>query len=299
MEATALEYDLLATFVAVAEQASFSKAARVLQVSKATVSRAIRRLEAVVGAELLHRTTHAVTLSTAGSALYERTAPHLRALKEALGTLPERDEEPAGELRVTAPHDVGTILLPELMAKFMARYPSVRCDLHLSNTMVDLVAERFDLAIRAMPPRKMPDSTLTVRKLGRTGVGVYASPSYVGRRGMPTTLGAAKHEWVVMPSTLSLMFHDIPGFAPRMLANDVLAIRGLLLEGLGVGVLPRFVAEPCVLDGTLVRVLPNVPLLDSVGLVLAYPSSGQVPRKVSAFRDFLIEQVRSRRLDPP
>jgi len=298
MSETELEYDLLATFVAVAEQTSFSKAAKTLRVSKATVSRAIQRLETLVGAELLHRTTHAVALSTAGSALYERTAPHLRALKQALGTLPERAEEPSGELRLTAPHDVGTILLPELIAKFMVRYPAIRCDLHLSNTMIDLVAERFDLAIRATS-RKLPDSTLTVRKLGRTSFGAYASPSYVVRRGAPTSLGAAKHDWVVMSATLRLVFHDVRGFAPRMLANDVLAVRSLLLEGLGIGVLPKFVAEPCVMDGSLVRVLPNARLLDAIDLALVYPSSGQVPRKVSAFRDFLIDQVKSRRLDPP
>jgi DNA-binding transcriptional LysR family regulator len=297
MDETGLECDLLAIFVAVADQASFSKAAKALGVSKATVSRSIQRLETLVGAELLHRTTHAVALSTAGSALYERTAPHLRALKQALGTMPERDEAPSGELRLTAPHDVGTILLPELIAKFMARYPAVRCDLHLTNTIIDLVAERFDLAIRATP-RKMPDSTLTLRKLGRTTFGVYASPSYVLRRGAASSLGDIKHDWVVMPAMQRLLLRELREFVPRVLANDVLAVRSLLLEGLGIGLLPRFVAEPCLTEGTLVRLLPNTRVFDAIDLALVYPSSGQVPRKVSALRDFLVEQVKSRRLDP-
>ena len=298
MDATALEYDLLATFVAVADETSFSKAARRLGVSKGTVSRAIQRLESLVGAQLLHRTTHTVALSTAGSALYERTAPHLRALKQALGTLPERAEEPSGELRIAAAHDVGTILLPELLTTFMARYPKVRVDLQLSNTRVDLVAERFDLAIRAMP-RKLRDSSLRVRKLGRTEAGVYASPSYLARRGVPTSLGAANHDWVVMPPLRRALFQGVRGVVPRMLTNDVLAVRELLRQGVGVGALPSFVAAPCVVDGSLVRVMPKTRILDVIDLALVYPTSGQVPRKVSAFCDFVLERVKSRGLGPP
>src|SRR5215831_2147300 len=101
MPATPPDYDLLAALVAVAEEASFSKAARRLGVTKGTVSRAIARLEDSVGAELVHRNTHKVALSTAGTALYERTAPHLSALDRAVGTLPERSEQPSGELRIT------------------------------------------------------------------------------------------------------------------------------------------------------------------------------------------------------
>src|SRR5882672_9474023 len=125
MTATAIDYDLLAAFVAVAEETSFSKAARRLGITKGTVSRSIARLEDLLGAELVHRNTHKVALSTAGTALYERTAPHLAALDRAVGTMPERSERPSGELRITAPHDFAAILLPELVAQFLVRYPEV------------------------------------------------------------------------------------------------------------------------------------------------------------------------------
>ncbi len=296
MNATPVDYDLLATFVAVADEASFSKAAQRLRVSKGTVSRAIQRLEAAVGAELLHRTTHAVTLSTAGTALYERTAPHLRALRQAVGTLPEHAAEPSGELRVTAPHDFGTIVLPQLIAQFSLRHPKIRFDLHLTGTQIDLVADGFDLAIRATTG-KMRDSTLTQRKLGRTTFGVYASPSYLARRGAPVTLGDPKHDWVVMPLMVRAAFRSVRGFEPRTLASDLLAVHGLLREGIGVGLLPRFVAAPSLPGGELVQVLPNERLLEAIGLSLVYPSSGQVPRKVAAFRDYLLEQVRPRWLE--
>src|SRR5690348_13053202 len=110
---TPFDYQLLAIFRAVAVQTSFSKAAKRLGVAKGTVSRAIARLEDIVGAELLHRSTHSVALSTAGTALYERTAHHVAALDQAVKGLPERAEEPSGDLRVTAPTDFGAILLPD------------------------------------------------------------------------------------------------------------------------------------------------------------------------------------------
>ena len=297
MDATSLDYSLLAAFVAVADETSFSKAATRLNVTKGTVSRAIQRLERIVGAKLLHRTTHAVALSTAGAALYERTAPHLRALRDALGTLPEREQEPAGLLRVTAPHDFGTILLPQLISQFSLRYPAVRFDLILTGAVVDLVSERIDLAIRASAG-PMRDSSLTARKLGRTGFGIFAAPSYVARRGVPKEVGDAKHDWVIMPQLKKLVFGHLSDFEPRVVANDVLAVRSLIAEGLGVGALPGFVADPGLADGALVRVLVH----DHGGQVptfsIVYASSSALPRKVVAFRDFVIEQTKGRRLDP-
>src|SRR5262245_31868470 len=110
--------DLLQAFVAVAETSSFSAAAERLGTSKATVSRAIAKLEEGVGAELVHRTTRQVALSTAGTALYERAAPHLAALQKSVCTLPELEEAPSGELKITAAIDIGATLLPEVVARF-------------------------------------------------------------------------------------------------------------------------------------------------------------------------------------
>src|SRR4051812_43730692 len=100
MSAT-IDLDLLTLFVAVAEASSFSEAARRLRVPKSTVSRGVARLEDALGTQLLQRTTRQVSLSTAGAALYERTAPLLVALRQAVGALPERQEQPSGDLRIT------------------------------------------------------------------------------------------------------------------------------------------------------------------------------------------------------
>jgi DNA-binding transcriptional LysR family regulator len=294
MEETPFDYQLLAIFTAVADQNSFSKAARKLGIAKGTVSRAIARLEDVVGAELLHRTTHSVALSTAGIALYERTAHHLAALDQAVIKLPERAEEPAGDLRLTAPNDFGAIVLPEILAQFSFRYPQIAFDVRLSNDRVDLVAGGFDLAIRAAPAR-MKDSSLTIRRLGFARADFYAAPSYVARRGKPRLLGDPKHDWIMHANLTSTW--KLPAKTVRFLCDDFLLIRNLVREGGGVGLLPRFVADAYVRDGSLEMVpVGSAPPLGAP-FVLLYPSSGHVPRKVTAFRDFLVERLKTAPLD--
>lgn len=293
MNATQGNIDLLATFAAVASAESFSRAAKQLGVSKGTVSRAIARLERELGAQLVHRTTHEVALSTAGTALYERVAPHLAALGNALGELPERAEEPSGVLRVTAAHDVAAIILPEVIAPFTLRYPEVRFDLRVTNARLNLVADKIDVAIRAA--RTLTDSTLKARRLGTGAGGFYAAPSYLARRGEPRQLGDAKHEWIVMTSAITL-FRGPKDFRPRILVDDVVTSRELAIAGVGVTMLPTFVAVEAVARGELAPVLPGRGF-GSVGMFLVYPSSGQVPRKVTVFGDFLAARLLTKPFD--
>jgi DNA-binding transcriptional LysR family regulator len=294
MSATPIAYDLLAVFVAVAEAESFSKAAERLGVTKGTVSRAIARLERRVGAELLHRTTHRVALSTAGTALYERTAPHFAALGRALGELPESAAEPSGELRITAPHDIAAMILPELIAQFSLRYPDVRFDLRVTNARLDLVREKIDLAIR-VGGGKLADSSLRARRLGTAGTRFYAAPSYVARRGAPRVFGDSKHEWILLGPMRR--FLDAPkDLRPRTTVDDVITARNLALEGVGVTALPHFVAAESVADGRLEPVLSARSLMQA-SLFVVYPSSGQVPRKVTVFTEFLAARLKARPLD--
>lgn len=294
MNATQPDYALLAAFVAVAEAESFSKAAKRLGLSKGTVSRAIARLERQLGAELVHRTTHQVALSTAGTALYERTAPHLAALGHALGELPERTAEPSGELRVTAPHDVAAMILPELIAQFSLRYPDVCFDLKVTNVRLDLVKEKIDLAIRAAAP-KLADSSLKARRLGNATARWYGAPSYLARRGEPRAFGDPKHEWVVMGLMLALE-RPPKDFRPRVVVDDVITARNLAREGVGLALLPPFVAAESVAEGRL-TLLRDVRPLGTAHLFAVYPSSGQVPRKVTVFSEFLAARLKPRLLE--
>jgi len=284
MPKTALDYDLVTIFVAVAEDKSFTKAAKRVGIGKGTVSRAIAALEKIVGAELIHRTTHAVALSTAGIALYERTAVHLRALDEAIGNLPERGEQPSGVVRLTAPPDIATSLLPEVLTQFALRYPEVSFDLHIMNATTNLVAEGFDLAIRAVG-LGLKDSTLTVRRLGTVSGGFYAAPSYIARRGRPKRI-SRDQEWILQAATVQRW--KLPREQIRFVCDDFAVMRELASEGAGITFLPNYFAAPYVRSGKLESV-PIAGLSMTVRLVMLYPSRGQLPRKVIAFRGFLLD----------
>ncbi|MCU0701433.1 MAG: LysR family transcriptional regulator [Myxococcaceae bacterium] len=287
---TQIDLQLLETFAAVAEQSSFSKAAAKLGVAKGTVSRSIAQLEALLGVELLHRTTHHVSLSTAGAALHERTRGHLTALRSAVVDLPEREEAPAGLLRMTAAPDFGAIVLPPVLAAFSRRFPAVRFDVRLSGHQVDLVKDGYDLAIRvATAPLK--DSTLTARRLGRGSAAFYASPSYVARRGRPKQLGDERHTWVLHHGFVR--FFKLRPETVHFSVDDFLLARDLMRDGVGVGGLPTFVARAFLREGLLEEVPIGGTTTMGGDLVMLYPSSGQTPRKVTAFRDFLVEALRA------
>jgi DNA-binding transcriptional LysR family regulator len=290
MSETRVDYDLLAIFVAVASEASFSKAAIKLGLGKGTVSRGIARLEETLGTELIHRTTHKVTLSTAGTALYERTASHLAALEQAVKRLPERAEEPSGVLRIAAPHDFAAIVLPELLSRFALRYPEVVLDIRIANARVDLVAEGIDLAVR-IAAGPWPDSSLTIRRVSAAAASCYAAPQYLLRRGRPKEYGDERHEWIVHRA-LEKHWKTARATNARFVCDDFLVLRGLACSEAGIAAMPDFVAAPLVRDGSLEAVAVTGLPTASASVFVAYPSSGQVPRKVAAFRDFLVARMK-------
>jgi len=293
------DFDLLSIFVSVAEASSFSLASKRQRLPKSSVSRGVARLEDALGAQLLHRTTRHVSLTTAGAALYERTAPLLTSLREAMGALPERQEQPSGELRITAPNELGPWFLAELVARFVARYPAVRVDAHMTSRHVDLVAEGFDLALRGSH-KKLKDSSLTARWLGSFQGQLYASPVYIARRGTPrTSRDLQGHDWVVLRSMRGPMRLDGPGepivVQPqgRIVTDDFLFVREAARAGAGIALMDSLFAEKDVVDGRLVCLLPRYSVKAS-GLYLVYPATRHVPRKVTAFRDLLLEVIQVR-----
>ncbi len=288
----------LTLFEAVARTASFSAAAKELGLPKSTVSRGVARLEAELGTQLLFRTTRQVALSEAGTALYDRIAPLLRSVKSAIGELPEREEQPSGTLRVTAPVDLGVLFLADVVTRYTARYPQVSVDLHLTGRVVDLVGEGFDVALRV--GAKLADSSLVVRRAAPVVTQLVASPLYLARRGTPRAeADLDAHEWVAFrsgPQRLRVAGpREATRAAPtaRIVCDDLLFVRDAIRAGAGIGLLPAFVAEPDVVAGRLVRVLPRVE--HAAGwLHVVMPAAKHVPRKVTAFRDLVLELLRSR-----
>ncbi len=191
-----LDLNLLETFVLVAELGSFSAAAAKLGVQRSSVSRNISALENELKRQLFARTTRRLSLTTAGTTFLVSVRPLLASLQQVVQSLPEREESPAGTLRITAPQDVGVTLLANAITGFMARYPDVTVDVSLGSTPTDLVAEGFDIALRAAPGRRK-DSSIVSKKLSDIELNLYASPTYLAPRVTPKRLDDIRdHEWI-------------------------------------------------------------------------------------------------------
>lgn len=286
------DLNLLRRFVAIAQSTSFSAAAQKLGLPKSTMSRSVARLEQELGTRLLHRTTHAVGLTTAGAALLERVAPLLGSLETALSSLPEQTERPSGLLRITAAPDFAAAMLAPLVARFAFLHPDIRVEARLTTEYLDLVAEGFDLALRASSKR-LADSRLVARRMGRVELQLFASPAYLSRRGVPRNEEELQgHEFVLFPRARRMPeLRMLP--AARIVADDFFYVRETLRAGGGIGVLPVSLSRGDMATGDLVRVLPRF-VAGTGTMYLVHPHSEHVPAKVTAFRDFLLENLAAR-----
>lgn len=298
MPASRIDLNLLRSFVAVHTRGSFSAAAEHLGVPRSTVSRAVTALEEALGTSLFQRTTRRVSTTDAGLALHERVGPTLEALETAVIDVPDRGEAPSGVLRVTATADVGRIFLTDVVARYVARYPGVDVELHASNTMVDLVKERFDVAVR-LSGKAMRDSSLVARKVGVVKFEIFAAPAYLARAGTPRS-GAelARHDWVSMRGIPLVELAQRAGVVVaegnvRARSNEMLWVRELVRQGVGVAAMPSFVAASDVATGRLVRVLPGLSA-EAARIYMVHPARKHLPSRLVEFREMLIETFRSR-----
>jgi len=281
-----IDLNLLRTFAVAHETGSFSAAAKRLRVPRSTVSRAVTALEEATGALLFHRTTRKVTSTRAGAALFDRIEPWLVRLEAAARDIPEASRLPGGTLRITAPADLGEVLLAEAVARYGARYPDTRVEVALGPRVVDLAKEGFDMALRfARGP--LPGAGFVTRRLGKVAFALFASPVYLARRGTPRALAElASHDVVAIGGASGAL----PG-KPRVVCDDKAYARALLRAGGGIGLLPTYLAADDVADGRLVRVLPSHEV-ESGAVYLVLPSNRHVPSRVTAFRDLLEELLR-------
>lgn len=292
-----LDLNHLSIFVMVAQTASFTDAARRLGMPKSTISRVVSSLEASLGVRLLQRTTRSVALTTAGQALFDRVGPRLKALSEAIDELPELSDEPSGSLRITATADFATEVLGEILAGFCRRYPRITLEMHLLQRPVDLVKEGYDAAFRFLA-RKPRDSTLVARKVGDVNLRFYASPAYLEARPAPRTPDdLLEHDCVAIAGTSPFALEEVSHVRARLrlriLADDGFFLREIVRHGMGIGLLPTFLAHQDVRDGRLVGVLTRwaVPM---GGIFLLYPSARHLPKKTVALRDHVTEALRGR-----
>ncbi|HEX3344444.1 MAG TPA: LysR family transcriptional regulator [Polyangiaceae bacterium] len=291
----------VSTFVHVADGGGFTAAAKALGVPKSTVSRALVRLERKLGVRLVQRTSRLVALTDAGKAYYERVRGAVASVSDATADVVDMGTEPRGTIRLTAPADLGQALVAGVVASFARQYPQVVFEVTLTSRVVDLVAEGYDLAVRASPLR---DSSLVARKLGEASLGLFAAPEYLDRRGTPARVAdLSGHDFVTFRSMGHGSMLPLTGPAGdevvevhgTITSDDLLFIQRLLTAGAGIGLVPLFFSE-CAsreeLSG-LRRVLPQW-TVRGAGVSIVAPSARQEPRRVKLFREALLAEAKRR-----
>ena len=255
------------TFVTVVEKGSMTAAAVALATTPSVLSRAITRLEARLGVQLLRRTTRRLSLTEPGQRYLEQARAAFTLIDDAERSVQGAgDGELSGRVRLSVPTTYGHHRLPAALHRFRQQYPKVRIELGITNRNVDLVAEGYDLAIRLGP---LPDSGLVARQLEDAPLCLVAAPDYLSRAGTPQTLGAlARHACIpfVMPSTGRVapwVFmedgREVDWTPPAYLqvAEDVLGVVSLAAHGMGICQTYDFIAQDLLRQGRLVEVLAH------------------------------------------
>lgn len=287
------DFEAWAIFATVAETGSFTAAADMLSLSKASVSKAVSRLEAQLGTVLFHRTSRRISLSSAGRGLLDN-AMRIRAEGEA-AIEAARDEAQllAGTVRLAAPMSFGLRSIGPLVATFMAAHPGVTIDLHLSDEHIDIVDRGFDLALRIAA---LPDSSLRVIRLRKVVRHIVAAPTYLDRHGRPQQPEDLNRHFGFIYSNLADPDHwHLTGpdgrrvsVQPRaaLRANNSDVMLPALINGLGIAILPDFMCDDALGAGTLETLLPQWQLED-VALNIVTPPSAHRPARVEALISFL------------
>jgi DNA-binding transcriptional LysR family regulator len=289
------DLDTVAVFVKVVQAGSFSRAAKQLGMPNSTVSAHVSRLEKRLGITLLQRTTRRLRLTEGGESYFRLAAQAVDDLASAEASIGAAQAEPQGTLRITAPADIATDWFSELTADFRRQYPKVDIEFVFADQVLDMLAERIDVALRA---GNLRDSRLVARRVGFGYWMLFASPSYLRKAGMPshprqlrghsllqfTKLG--REHWRLGRRS-SVITIPLPR---NVLANDATLVRRLALAGNGIALLPIHMCREDVRAGRLVRVLPEwVGKTDPVHLI--YVSQKFVPAKVRAFVDYAANSI--------
>jgi len=287
-------FEEMRVFTAVVEAGSFVKAAEALRMSKAGVSRHLTDLETRLGARLLQRTTRRQSLTEEGQLFYERCKVLLAEVEDAETEVNSRSGEVGGLLRVNAPLTFGVRHLAPLWGRFKSQHPKLMLDITLTDRLVDLVDEGYDVAVRIS---QLADSTLVSRRLATTRMVLCATPQYLQEHGRPEhpkeltmhgsvaySYWAGRDEW---------RFHGPEGeinvrIQPIMRANNGDTCLQAALAHLGIILQPTFLVGDALRAGALVELMPAYRCAE-LGIYGVYPTRRHVPPRVRALVDFLAE----------
>lgn len=284
--------DELDVFVAVVETRGFTAAAAALGTTVTAVSRRVKALEQRLGTRLLNRTTRRVSLTAAGEVYYRQVRRLLAELRDTEGQLTDLAGEPHGPLRITAPMSFGVRRLAPVVARFARAHPRVQVQLQLDDRVVDIVEQGLDLALRIGYPQ---DSSLIARPIAPVARYVCASPDYLGAHGTPRApadlVGHACLHYSNLSEREEWTLSGPRGPEPVRVRGSFCSNNGDVLceaaaQGLGVALLPDFIAGEALADGRLVRILEGHEP-PPYTLYALYPSRELVPAKTRLFLDAL------------
>jgi DNA-binding transcriptional LysR family regulator len=282
--------DVLA-FVRVVETGSFARAAERMGLSKPVLSRRVARLEQQLGARLLTRSARGAQPTGVGQAYYERAAGILADLDAAQEVVAQAVTQIAGPIRLSAPLSFGVAYLAPALADFAKLHPGVELDIEFEDRAVDLVGGGYDLAVRI---GKLADSSLIARRIAPVRKHVIASPAYLGAHGRPARPADLAGHAILVYGNEQWRFRvgdrwETVRVQPRMRTNNGEMLRAAALAGLGICMLPSFIAAPALGDGSVEVLLRDYPAEEGA-LHAVMPPGRAVTARVRALVDFLVDR---------
>ena len=290
--------DGIEEFIAVAEAGSFSAAARSLNLSKAHVSQQVSRLEDRLGTRLLHRTTRKVSLTETGAIYIEHCRPIIEDLKSADLAVSNLQHQVRGRIRICSPHLLGEVILVPALTLFQEKYPDLEIDIDLSSRKIDLINERYDIAIQ-VGERK--DTNVVNKALATTRFKVVASPSYIEKYGQPNSPAELKeHHCLLFASRGESKPWKFKGenntveinIKSHWRSNSGHLLRAGAKSGLGLAYLPDYYLKNDIQKGELIHVMQGWQSVDR-NIVAIYQHKTHVTTKIRLFIEFLTEYIQS------
>jgi DNA-binding transcriptional LysR family regulator len=290
-----VDLNLLMMFLDIVNSGSISQSALRSHVPKATLSRKLRLLEQQIGAVLLKRGPHRLEMTEIGQALFRHCERIAAEAAEASTIASEMQSQLRGAMRISMPFGLGNTWISQALARFALAYPDVKLSIHVTNRWVDVSEEPYDVAIYI---GRVRNEHLPVRRLAELGRGVYASPAYLQRKGVPRVPeDLLEHDCIALESQLSdgLWTIDTPEegptvVTPRMTATDVVVVREMVLAGLGCAILTHALSEAEVRAKRLVRVLPHW-AIPPVLMSATFLERRHLPQRIRAFLDLIVQQI--------
>jgi DNA-binding transcriptional LysR family regulator len=293
MTRDAMDWDKLRIFHAVADAGSLTHAGDTLHLSQSAVSRQIRALEESLNTTLFRRHARGLLLTEQGEMLFEATRSMTKRLEATAARIRDSEEEVFGELRVTTTTGFGTLWLAPRLHRLFERYPNLKIDLMLEERVLDLAMREADVAIRLKEPSQ---AELVRRRLMEVHIRLYASSAYVAQHGLPTTVEELAGHRLITQSPASPQVRAGAEFVQPLLAaaqsssltvNNYFGILQGVIHGLGIGSLPDYLTVDF---PDLVNILPRERSAP-IPTYLAYVEELRHSKRVTAFRDFMLEEI--------